>query len=484
MPRCVTVAVGLSLILGALACSPRSSASSSKNGNLSSCRVAGINRVAECGEVSVDEDRAKPGTKIGLRVVLLRANGSAQAPDPLFLLAGGPGQAASEAFGPILPYMSRLNMARDIVLVDQRGTGQSAPFGCPVTDDLVEQMRVDALERSVERCVPKLSRDTSLYTTEAAADDLDDVRRALGYEQINLLGMSYGTRLAMVYARRHPDRLRSMVLDGVAPPWMKIPASFAADAQRALDLLLARCAVGPCGKHFPTTAADLSALLDELEEHPREITVPHPRTGEPLRMELTRAVLAQGVRTLLYSPELSALLPYTIARAKAGDFATFVAQTAMFVDASYDKMSLGLMLSVVCREDVERIQPADITGSNESFLSDAVVTEFRSACVRWPHGTADAALFERVKLQVPTMVLSGELDPVTPRRWGDDVLEDLPNGRHFVVPGMSHGVTVRSCMPGLVRRFIEAPAQLTSIDASCVSDDAPPFFIDAAGPGH
>jgi pimeloyl-ACP methyl ester carboxylesterase len=439
-------------------------------------------RLAECGIAEVPLRGAGPGgARLPLHVVRLGARTSKRASEPLFLLAGGPGQAASEAFAAFVPFFEGLNLKRDLVMVDQRGTGRSAPLDCDIPGGLAEQLSADSFEDVARRCARELERDVGDYLTVNAADDLDAVRAGLGYPRIDLLGVSYGTRLALVYAARHPERARALVLDGVAPPWMQLPLSFAADAERALEAHAERCSRGACGKAFGDVRAELDAVLDALEEEPRQVSVPHPGTGEPLRFELTRDGFALALRSLLYAPELAALVPFTIARAHAGDFAPFVAQAALFTESAQEHMSLGLMLSVACNEDVAQIDPAAVEPATRgTFLGDAAVRSFREACAEWPR--AEVTTDPRSPLDTPALLLSGELDPVTPPRWGDDALTDLPRGRHLVVPGMGHGVSIRSCVPKLLRQFLDAPDAVEALDASCLQDEAPPFFVDALGP--
>jgi len=334
------------------------------------------------------------------------------------------------------------------------------------------------LRTAAKSCAANLDRDVGAYLTNDAADELDAVRDALGYARIDVLGASYGTRLGLVYARRHPASLRAMVLDGLAPPWMAIPQSFAEDGERALDAVLKRCEASACGKAFPSVRQDLDALLASLAREPQHVEVAHPRTGEPLELDITHDGFALGIRSLLYAPEAVALLPFIIERANKGDFSPFVALSALFSETAEEHMSLGLLFTVVCNEDLPRSKPSGARG----FVGDAALASFRDACAAWPKVKVPEDYYARVKLDAPALLLSGELDPVTPPRWGDDVLRDLPRGRHVVVPGMGHGVTIRSCVPDLIRRFLNAPE--AELDASCLRDEAPPFFIDAAGPPH
>jgi pimeloyl-ACP methyl ester carboxylesterase len=268
----------------------------------SSARVA-----ARCGTLLVPEDHARPeGRKISVHVGVVDAESTSAEPDPLFLLAGGPGQAASEAFPAVLAALQQVGRFRDLVLVDQRGTGRSSRLPCPDLDDPGAIDRSDEEElRQVKRCAAELAgrADLRQYGSAAFARDLDLVRAALGYRRVNLLGGSYGTRAAMVYARDFPARVRALVLDGVAPMQMAIGEGFAEDSQRALSRAFSRCAEDPaCHGRFPALADDLSALLRELASRPARLRVRDPLGGQPVPLELRATMLRSIVFLLLYSP--------------------------------------------------------------------------------------------------------------------------------------------------------------------------------------
>jgi pimeloyl-ACP methyl ester carboxylesterase len=472
--------IGLALV----ACGPDAAPVPQASVDVVPCRIRGVGQLADCAGVQVHEDRdAKQGRKLTLRVVRLRARGTTPVADPIFMLAGGPGQAATEAYPPVLAYLSALAKKRDIVLVDRRGTGSSEALDCDTEDDLAEMFRPRALERTAAKCRPELKGDLTRYSTAYAADDLDDVRKALGYDAINLYGSSYGTRLALSYAQRHPEAVRSLVLDAVAPASLLIPLPLARDAQRAFDQLVQRCAAeASCVEAFPDLPGDLTTVLARLGDDGREIQLRHPRTGESLRLTITRDSFAQALRGLLYSPELLAVLPHALHRAAAGDFEPFVAQTSSLADASQDAMSLGLFLSVVCSEDVPRIEQAALESATaNTFVGRAMVDEFRAVCAAWPRGPLPEPPREVSK---PTLLLSGEFDPATPPRWAEVAQKQLPHSRHLVVPGAAHGVAIRSCVPRLLAQFFDEPLRVEALDASCIARDVPPLFIDFAGPRH
>src|SRR5215216_3305742 len=247
------------------------------------CTSAEAPTDAYCGKLSVYENRdARTGRRINLNIVVLPSLADDPNADPLFFLAGGPGQAATKFAREVREAFRQVQRERDIVLVDQRGTGKSNPLECRSDSnslrDVSEPEEV-GLAR-LRRCLEGYDADVRLYTTPIAMDDLDDVRAHLGYERINLYGGSYGTRAALVYLRRHGDHVRSMILDGVAPTDMRLPLFSARDAQRALDKLLADCEADPaCRMTHPGLPARVRVLLQRLEAAPARVRMVNPRTG-------------------------------------------------------------------------------------------------------------------------------------------------------------------------------------------------------------
>ena len=446
---------------------------------LTPCHVEGLNTESLCGTYTVFENR-QDGATIDLRVLVLPAVSPDPAPDPLFFLAGGPGQAASEIAAAVLPAFKDIQKQRDLVFIDQRGTGQSAPLDCPEDDrSLAERLAADPVEE-MERCLAGLSGDLTQYLTPNAIDDFDEVRRALGYAQVNLYGASYGTRAGLVYLRRHPESVRSAILDGLAPTTMIVGLDFARDGQASLDALLDDCAAAEeCAAAFPSLREDLAALL---AAPPHEVRVDHPRTKAPLTLTVDRDLIASGLMGQLYAPPFSSLLPLAIADAAAGDFSPFIAQTVGMSEGMTGSISDGMKMTVLCTEDVPRL-PEDTTAYTEgTFLGDLSLRELRDICAQWPKGELPAGYNEPVVSDAPVLLLSGALDPVTPPRWGEAVAEHLPASRHLVAPGAGHNAAPLGCMPRLMEAFLEA-GSADELDVSCVERiHRPPFFIDFAGP--
>jgi len=441
---------------------------------------------ALCGTVEVFEDRqAQAGRKIALKLVVLPALSNKPSPDPLFILAGGPGMGAAENAALFRRVFERFQTSRDIVLVDQRGTGESNPLDCDSPEpDFEELVNFDAdppLD-DVRACLEGYDADPRHYTTSVAMDDLDEVRAFLGYEVINLYGGSYGTRAGLVYLRRHPERVRAVVLDGVAPPDMKLPLSAPLDGQRALDLLIADCeADAACNERFPDLGGKVRGLLARLEKQPARVRLQHPRTGEWADVEIGRPLMANALFGAFYSPLTTSLLPLLIERAEQNDFQAVIAMGFANEDVA-DLLSPGMFLSVICNEDVPRVTGQDRDRmASESFLGDLFRYRLRP-CGFWPRTEIAEEYYEPVKSDAPVLILSGQLDPVTPPRWGDHIAEHLPNARHLVVPGVGHGVMGQGCVTRLVNQFIDE-GTAENLDANCIEQlRRPPFFITPAGP--
>jgi pimeloyl-ACP methyl ester carboxylesterase len=455
---------------------------------LTPCRLDGAPPGAMCGRLDVWEDRAaKSGRRLALKVVVFPALARDPAPDPLFLIAGGPGQAITRTASVVAAF-DRVRRQRDVVLVDRRGTGGSGALDCRLADEGASlAQRLDETGYPLERlrdCLAGYDADPRLYTTPLATADLDDVRRALGYERINLWGISYGTRAALVYMRDFGPHVRTAVLDGVAPYTNRLPLYFARDAQRALGLVFARCAGDPvCAAAYPGLEPRFGKLLARLDHAPARITVADPLSGAPAAIVLRRSDFTSGLRAILYSAENAALLPLVIDRADRGDFAPFLAQLAAFHADVERSMSYGLLFSVLCTEDAPFIAPAELERESAgTFLGPGAAREMLQVCEAWPRGALPAEYREPIRSDVPTLLLAGELDPVTPRAWAEDAQRGLPHARLLEVPGVGHGATWHGCLPDVVARFI-ARGAVEGLDATCVAGiPAPPFFVSYAGP--
>jgi pimeloyl-ACP methyl ester carboxylesterase len=444
------------------------------------CWLEGSREQVLCGSYQVYENRhSNTGRQINLRIAVLPALKNHPQPDALFVLAGGPGQATT-ALGPFVDVaLKKIRQDRDIVLIDQRGTGKSNPLNCRIAaDSLPFTATRQSFAEAAQACLAKLDADTRLYSSFDFAGDLDDVRGALGYSQIDIRGGSYGTRAALVYMKTHPERVRSAVLDGVAPYSNKIPLYEARDSQRALDMLFARCDQDEkCHAAFPDVRQRFATVLSKLEKNPAHVNIHDPQTDAPTEIVVSRANFATALRTLLYVPTFDRMVPLVIRDASDGNFEPLVAITQEMAHSAGENMSRGLMLSVLCSEDVARITPPELDeATHGTFLGDVMVKSFTGACSQWPRTSLPPDFDSPVDAHVPTLLLSGELDPVTPPEWAKQAAMHLPNSIQVIVPGATHGVSTYGCVPDLIARFVSAGAT-TGIDTSCVAKGLQSSFV-------
>lgn len=446
--------------------------------------IAAARIPARCGTLEVPEDPGKPdGRRIALRVAVLPAENPSARPDPVFVLAGGPGQSITETYPRIAPAFDRLHRERDVVLVDQRGTGGSGLLSCPRigrADRDVELLPAEA-GRAAGECARSLPVDLTRYGTNDHVRDLDAVRAALGYERVNLVGFSYGTRAALAYARVHPERARTLVLDGVAPFQMIIGNDFDVDSERALSRLFTRCAAEPaCRERYPDLERGFRELVLRLDRHPEKVRTRHPVTGEPIDLTVDGDTVRQVTLAFLYQAETAALLPPLLRQGLAGDLAPLAAQGILAVTDLQAGMSRPLQLSVLCSEEVPLFSEPP-PGAASTFLGGGAREAFRSLCAEWPRAPLDPAFHQSPRMEVPALLLSGDADPVTPPRWADQAAVSLPASRRITVPGQGHGVFVRGCIPRIVAEFVKR-GSADGLDVSCVDRLHPaPIFLDLQG---
>jgi pimeloyl-ACP methyl ester carboxylesterase len=445
-----------------------------------------------CGSVQVYENTAtQKGRKILLNVAVVPATPPSQpgasaphSPDPLFMLAGGPGQAATDAFALLVPDFEGILQQRDLVLVDMRGTGKSNPLRCSSPDIQLAPAATPAAAPTptlapadaVKACLAALNADPTLYTTQAAANDLDQVRQALGYQKINLLGVSYGTRLALAYLRQYPDRARTLTLDGVSPLDWELGPHNPANAQRSLDLIFNECAAeAACHAAYPKLADEFAGLMAGLAAKPQQVDLVHPLTNQRITLELTQDEAAQAIQFMSFSPDNIAAIPQLIHDVVTkGQYNLLASQ---FLIASYSlsqPIADGLYLSVICAEDVPFYPAAPGASPVNSYLPDHT-QEQAQECQTWPHATVPAAFKQPVSSNAPVLLLSGQLDPVTPPANAEQAARTLPNSLSLVIPGLGHNVVFAGCLPDLVATFLQA-GTVKGLDTSCVKQIQPEPF--------
>jgi pimeloyl-ACP methyl ester carboxylesterase len=442
--------------------------------SLQACRLPGLGTEALCGTLPRPLDPQAPeGTQIDLHVTVLPAVARNKKPDAVMFFAGGPGQAASELAPQIARLLSRLSNRRDIVLIDQRGTGRSAPLVCddpPPTAPLAEAVDRQRMMARLQACREALQQlphgDLRHYTTVHAVQDAEAVRQALGLAQVNLVGGSYGTRVALEYLRQAPQAVRRVVIDGVAPADMALPAAFSTDAQAAFDAVFAACRVQPdCAARYPDLRGDWERLLAGL---PRSVSVAHPVTGLPERITLTRETVLSLVRPPMYAPPLAAGLPHAVHAAASGRFEPLLGLSSALGGGRSSRLAAGMHFSVICAEDLPRLaQAVDAPGAD---FGESFVDLYRDVCADWPKGEVPPAFYTLPQASGATLVLSGGADPATPPRHGERVAAALgASARHVVVPEAGHGLMALPCLRDVLFRFIDAAddAAALAVEADC-----------------
>ncbi|MEO5735345.1 MAG: alpha/beta fold hydrolase [Rubrivivax sp.] len=445
---------------------------------LSPCWLDGVPQQVLCGVVSRPLNPSRTdGVRIDIHFAVLPALARNRLPDPVFFLAGGPGQSAIDLAGSISRLLARLNNRRDVVLVDQRGTGRSAPLLCPVpppTAPLAEAAGTAQQVARVRRCREQLQTlphgDLRHYTTPVAMADLDAVRRRLGADRIDLVGGSYGTRAVLEYMRQFPQAVRRAVIDGVAPPDMVLPVAASLDNQGALDAVFAACAAEPaCQSRHPELQADWRRLLARL---PLQVRVLHPVTGAAENLTVTHDLVLSLVRGPLYAPALAAALPQAIADAAAGRFDPLLGLSSVLTPRRGGHIAEGMHFSVICSEDVQSPNDAGSALKVGADFGSAFAGVYVSICADWPHAELPAGFRTLPPALVATLVLSGGADPVTPPRHGARVTQALGAlARHVVVPQAGHGLLALPCLRDVLWRFIDADTDTAAlqVDANCAA---------------
>ena len=438
---------------------------------------------AQCTKVRVPENHDAPqGRQIELAVAWVPARGEAE-PDPIYMIAGGPGQSALESYPIVHAAFADARRTRHVILVDARGTGGSHPLRC--TDRAGKNAVMDEGGESpedarafAERCRDALSKTADLryYTTTDHVRDLDLVRSRLGAGKINLVGVSYGTRVAQQYAKRYPQRTRTVTLDSVAPNSLVLGQEHARNLEAALRQQFARCrADAACARNLGDPAAQMATLRQRL----RAGDLPKVRFRDPVtgawREEAPEfGHLATLLRLYAYQPAAAAMLPLVVHESAQGRYESLLAQSHFVLDSVSDAMMHGMQLSVTCSEDADemRIDAADA----DSVMGTEFVAFAQAQCAAWPRGKRPADFRAPLAGTLPVLAISGQYDPVTPPRYGFEAIAKLPNGRHLVLPGQGHSVLGTGCMPKLFAQFIES-ADAKALDASCLErlKPTPPF---------
>ena len=468
------------LLLGALlmANAPAAKATSTAPPAIRSCHLPGVEDALRCLTLPVPLEPGKPAT-LNLHVTIAPALRQGARPDPLFVLAGGPGEAGSDVLPLLSTAFKRVRATRDIVFIDQRGTGLSGKLECPSDVDQDARLSDADVDGALRRCIAASHVPFTAYTTAAAARDIEAVRRALGYQQINLWGGSYGTRLAQTYARAYPDGVRTLVLDAVAAPDQVIPAG-GRDSQAALDQLFAQCAQdAACARAYPNLKGEFTALVGRLDATPLKLSLPDPRTARQVDVTMTSERLLDTVRNMLYAPADARRLPFLVHSATEGRWQPFVARRNVAADFSPDGSPATLLhLAVICAEDMPRFTPA-LARTDASPLTRTLADRMRGLCrVMNVPPVPDAP---PSRITAPVLLLSGAQDPVTPPRRARAAANYMDHAQLLTAPNVGHGVSQLGCAPRLLRAFLDQPN--VKVDGACLNEiPAPTFQLGSAGP--
>ncbi len=438
---------------------------------LDNCHLGEIRAQVKCGKLEVPENYQKPeGDKIAVNFAVLPAIDDSEYKAPLMFLAGGPGQAAVELATGLNRVFSEVRKTRDIILVDQRGTGESSALSCEfeAEDNVYSTLPDDLNPQEVKDCISQFKGDVTQYNSENAIRDFDAVRAALGHEKINIYGGSYGTRAGLVFMRMFPESLESVVLDSVGP--IEVPIGmFGQSGARSFNLLIENCKNSePCHKAFPNLAEEFQAVKARLAKEPVSIDILHPRLGTPTKLVIDDTKFTGNLRFQLYGMEGRSMVPLVIHQAFLGNFQPL---TGLMARTEGEQLVYtGLLFNIVCNEDLPRLSITDkAADANNNFDGKDSHLAWELVCPFFPEYRPSEAFYQSVTANIPTLILSGNLDPVTPPSNGEYSAKSLPNSHHIVVENASHTVAMSTCASDIVNEFLTSKDP-KSLDESCLED--------------
>ncbi|WP_229817289.1 alpha/beta fold hydrolase [Thalassotalea profundi] len=456
------------MTIGLLAYSSQSFALTEKL-TIEDCHIDGIKQQVKCGTLQVPENYQQPnGTQININFAVIPAIDRTQNKEPLMFLAGGPGQAAAEIAATLRQGFTEVRKTRDLILVDQRGTGKSHPLQCDEVEgnspytSIPEELDLE----DVKQCLAQLEGDLSQYNTENAIRDFDAVRAALGHEKITIYGGSYGTRAGLVYMRMFPQSLSAVVLDSVGP--IEVPiGTFGQSSARSFNMLLAHCMEEEsCKQAYPDLAQEFATVIERLEENPITVTITHPRLGTPTEFVISRLKFISTIRMQLYSVEMRTMVPLIIHQAFLGNFAPLAGLTA--AQESSMGMYVGLLFNIVCNEDLPRISDEMWRkDADNNFGQDASHLAWKTVCPIWPQYRLGESFYQAVTADIPTLIISGDVDPVTPPSNGDYADKSLPNSKHIILKNSAHTPGPSTCAIDIIDEFL-TKKDPNDLDESCL----------------
>jgi pimeloyl-ACP methyl ester carboxylesterase len=489
MKKLIAIALGCVAILCA-ALTKRdfaTSVSASSHVSLMPCHVEGVKEELRCGVYSVFENRqTRKGRMLPLKIVLIPARHPHRDQGPIFYMAGGPGETATELLSFVME--SGDTDDHDVVIVDERGTGDGHRLDCrsPGSDDNLEGYLNGPFDPAAARaCRDELKRryDLSQYTTPNFADDVDEVRGAMGYDRINITAGSFGTYAAQIYMRRHGEYVRSAYLISLVTLSNRVPLYHARGAQRGLDQLFKDCDEDTaCHAAYPRLREDFATVLNKVRERPVATSVRHPVSGAPTEIHLSERAFADAVRVMMYRSNRAREIPFLVEQALAGDFSPFAEAAVRASRDIYSGARMGLHYAITCNEFVDRIRPVDVEpATHGSFLGSWRVRDQMAACKDWPKTNLAADYFEPFRSEVPAVLVSGATDPASPPNWGDEVKSFMPNAVHLVVPGGAH--TPENSCTRSIRHQLFRTGTIQGLDTGCMAQVRPePFKLPAKSP--
>jgi len=432
------------------------------------CFLTGSDERLDCKVYSLPLNYNKPdGEKVDVFAAVLKARSSKGTNDPFVILSGGPGQAASEILGIVDATFRRLRNTRDVVIIDQRGTGRSHPIQCDIP---AEAETLEEYSAGVLACKNAQTLDVREFHFENVIRDMEEIRKSLGYEKLNLWGVSWGTRTASQYLRRYPDNVRSIIVDGVLPPQVSLPLTVAQSSDRAKNKLFELCDNDPaCKKRFPDLESQLNGLLEKAKTGELRHQGTNPITGEAVDFKLSHEAIVNGFHGMLYNADATTLVPLMLDAAAKGDFNPWLTNNYN-ASAVGGSIYMGSFLSIICGDEIARVTPEDARAAGDgTFGEDAHYRLWKAACEVWDYELAEADTHDVLNSDIPTLILSGNLDPITPPEMGEIWERSFSNSRHIIVEGTGHNTSFTSCMPRLITEFV-LDLDVEALDATCLDN--------------
>ena len=472
----VRVIVGVSVALLSMLSTFGLQAQDQLNIELKPCFIDRISEKSKCATVKMPLDhRGATSGDIDVFVAVVPALSSQILDDPLVIFSGGPGQANSEMGALVSMAFKSIREHREIILIDQRGTGKSTPLRCAEEDD--DSVYSPAKHSMfVQSCRSNFDFAAEYFTMENVIADTHSILKNLGYEKVNLWGVSWGTRSAIHYLRRYPAHVRSVIADGVLPPDIGIFETSPKSATRALNKLYQACRLDEiCTEAYGDIEGTINELVSKANKGALKYNGANPITGDPMSQDISLMTLVQNIRGILYTPQKTTMLPMALYKLNRGDGRAFMALTSEGAMVS-KSVYLGSTLSLLCGEEVPRMTDARAKEIGAGHLTqDTYYQYWRAACKGWPSLPGDDDIHASIASDVPMMILSGELDPITPPSMGEHLAKSFKNSRHLVVRGVGHNVSYQGCIPKILGAFIKE-LDANDIEVECLDKMKRPAF--------